>query len=124
MMRVAARFGDQWNAWSPDPQTLESFRPLVEELERACADVGRDPSTISRSIDISVDPYRLLGEEPTWISEYLVSGSTGQIAEGLLAFGQLGIDEVRCMVWPDRPADAKPRIVELLADVVAAVHSG
>lgn len=124
MMRIAARFGDQWNTWSPDPQTLESFRPLVEELERACADVGRDPSTISRSIDISVDPHLLLGEEPTWITEYLVSGSTGQITEELLAFGKLGIDEVRCMVWPDRPADAKPKIVELLADVVAAVHSG
>ena len=63
MMRLAARFGDGWNAWSPDPQTLDSFRPLTEELARACEEVGRDPASIGRSIDVAVDPHRLLGEE-------------------------------------------------------------
>lgn len=124
MIRLAARFGDGWNAWSPDPQTLDSFRPLVDELHRACEDVGRDPGSIRRSADIAVDPHVLLGEEPTWITEFLVSGSATQIAEELLAFGGLGIEEVRCMVWPDRPADLKPQIVELLSEVVELVHSG
>ncbi|MGH8914347.1 MAG: LLM class flavin-dependent oxidoreductase [Acidimicrobiia bacterium] len=124
MMRLAANFADVWNAWSPDPQTLDSFRPLVEDLARACDEVGRDPDTIGRSIDVAVDPHHLLGEDPTWITEFLVAGSARQIADELLAFGGLGIDEVRCMVWPDRPADLKPQVVEVLADVVEMVHSG
>lgn len=124
MMRLAAKFGDGWNGWSPDPQTLESFRPLVEELDRACEEVGRDPDTLGRSLDVAVDPHAQLGEGPSWISAYLVAGSANQIADGLLAFGSLGIDEARCMVWPDRPADIKPQVVELLADVVDLVHAG
>lgn len=124
MMRLAAQFGDGWNAWSPDPQTLDSFRPLTEELARACEEVGRDPASIGRSIDVAVDPHRLLGEDATWITEFLVAGSARQIADELLAFGDLGIDEVRCMVWPDRPADLKPQIAALFADVVEMVHSG
>jgi len=124
MMRLAARFGDMWNTWSPEPQTLETFRPLVEELDRACEDVGRDPQNITRSIDIAVDPHALMGEDPTWISEFVVAGSASQIADGLLAFGELGIDEVRCMVWPDRAADLKPITIGLLAEVVTLVHAG
>lgn len=122
MMRLAATCADGWNAWTPDPQTIDSFRPLVDELDRACADVGRDPATLSRSIDIGVDPHELLGEEPTWITEFLVAGSAQQIADGLLAFESIGIDEVRCMVWPDRPAEQRVAAVELLAEVVELVH--
>lgn len=123
MMRLAAQFGDGWNTWTPDPQTVEAFGELIDELDRACEDVGRDPASIDRSIDIAVDPHELLGEAPTWITEYLVGGPAEQIADTLLAFGELGIDEVRCMVWPDRPADLKPRVVELLGDVVEMVHA-
>ena len=124
MIRLAVAYGDGWNAWTPDPQTLESFRPLVDELERACEESGRDPSSIRRSADIAVDPHVLLGEAATWITEFLVSGPPSQIAEELLAFESLGIEEVRCMVWPDRPAELKPQIIELLSEVVELVHSG
>lgn len=124
MMRLAARFADGWNAWSPDPQTLDSFRALVQELERACDEADRDPASIGRSIDVAVDPHLLLGESPSWITEYLVAGSARQIADRLLAFGALGIDEVRCMIWPDRPAEVKLRVIELLAEVVELVHAG
>lgn len=124
MMRLAATYAHGWNAWSPDPQTLDSSRPLVDELLRACEEVGRDPGTISRSIDVAVDPQRLLGADPTWITEFLIGGSARQIADGLLAFCDLGIDEVRCMVWPDRPADLKPTVIELLTEVVEMVHAG
>lgn len=124
MMRLVARFADQWNAWTPDAQTVAAFRPMVEELERACEDVGRDPTTLGRTLDVAVDPHALLGEEPTWISDFLISGSAVEIADGLCAFGAIGIDEVRCMVWPDRPAASRPAIIEALADVVELVHAG
>lgn len=123
MMRLAARVADGWNAWSPQPQTLETFRGLTDELASACDDVGRDPATLGRSIDVGVDPHDLLGEPASGLSPFLVSGPAEAIAEQLLTFGELGIDEVRMLVWPDRPASEKPRAVEALAEVAALVHA-
>lgn len=41
-MRVAARIADYWSWDGP----IERYAPLVEELQRACAEVGRDWSTM------------------------------------------------------------------------------
>lgn len=122
MIRLAVRFADTWNSWSPEPQTLDAFRPMVEELDRACEELGRDPGSIARSIDVAVDPHALAGEPAGGLSPYLVSGGSDEIAEGLLRFGELGIGEVRCMLWPDRHPDGRPELVAALADVVREVH--
>jgi alkanesulfonate monooxygenase SsuD/methylene tetrahydromethanopterin reductase-like flavin-dependent oxidoreductase (luciferase family) len=46
MLRLIARHADWWNvSWT----SIEDFRPQVEECERACAEVGRDPSTLRRT---------------------------------------------------------------------------
>lgn len=122
MMRLAVRFADKWNSWSPEPQTLDAFRPMIEELDRACDELGRDPATLVRSIDVAVDPHALLGEPAGGLSPYLVNGGSDEIAEGLLRFGELGIAEVRCMMWPDRGPEGRPELVAAMADVVAQVH--
>jgi alkanesulfonate monooxygenase SsuD/methylene tetrahydromethanopterin reductase-like flavin-dependent oxidoreductase (luciferase family) len=46
MLRLAARYADWWNVSSTGP---DKYRAMVEELERACAEAGRDPSTVGRS---------------------------------------------------------------------------
>lgn len=124
MMRLAVRFADKWNSWSPEPQTLDAFRPMVEELDRACDELDRDPGTLGRSIDVAVDPHALIGEPAGGLSAYVVSGDSDEIAEGLLRFGELGIGEVRCMMWPDRGPEGRPELVAAMADVVKAVHQG
>ncbi|HZS76821.1 MAG TPA: LLM class flavin-dependent oxidoreductase [Ktedonobacteraceae bacterium] len=46
MLRVAARYADWWNvSWTP----IERYRTMVEECERACAEVKRDPATLRRT---------------------------------------------------------------------------
>lgn len=122
MIRLAVRIADGWNAWSPDPQTVDTFRPLIEEADRACEEIGRDPSSLMRSLDVAVDPHAILGEPPSNISPYLVSGSAEDIAAQLLEIGQLGIGEIRMMIWPDRPPAGRPSLVKAMSEVVTAVH--
>jgi alkanesulfonate monooxygenase SsuD/methylene tetrahydromethanopterin reductase-like flavin-dependent oxidoreductase (luciferase family) len=46
MLRLIARQADWWNI---DWATAEECRELVQQIERACAEVGRDPSTLRRT---------------------------------------------------------------------------
>jgi alkanesulfonate monooxygenase SsuD/methylene tetrahydromethanopterin reductase-like flavin-dependent oxidoreductase (luciferase family) len=46
MLRVTAKYADWWNVSSTG---IEAYRHLVEECERACAEVGRDPATLRRT---------------------------------------------------------------------------
>ena len=57
MLGVVARQADIWNLWAL-PETLEERSSL---LERRCDDIGRDPATIERSVQVMV----LLDDDPT-----------------------------------------------------------
>jgi len=46
-LRLVAEYADEWNATA---STREVFQGKLEVLERHCADVGRDPATIQKSI--------------------------------------------------------------------------
>jgi alkanesulfonate monooxygenase SsuD/methylene tetrahydromethanopterin reductase-like flavin-dependent oxidoreductase (luciferase family) len=46
MLRLTAKYADEWNVSSTG---IGKYRRLAAELERACAEVGRDPSTVRRS---------------------------------------------------------------------------
>jgi alkanesulfonate monooxygenase SsuD/methylene tetrahydromethanopterin reductase-like flavin-dependent oxidoreductase (luciferase family) len=46
MVRISARDADDGNVSSTGPR---EHRRLARELDRACAEVGRDPASISRS---------------------------------------------------------------------------
>jgi alkanesulfonate monooxygenase SsuD/methylene tetrahydromethanopterin reductase-like flavin-dependent oxidoreductase (luciferase family) len=45
-LRTIARYADMWNGMGP----TEKMRHKVEVLERHCADVGRDPAEIERTL--------------------------------------------------------------------------
>lgn len=121
MLRLVARFGDGWNWWVLDHATAaDRLTPVIEELERACAEEGRDPATLLRTLDLyTVDPLNLAAaDEATAIGSPL-SGTPAQIAEVLLGLGDLGFHEVRCDLYPKTPA-----AVEAMAEVVELVHAG
>jgi hypothetical protein len=48
-----------------------------------------------------------------------VTGTSAEIAEYILSLGDLGLEEVRCDVWPKETA-----AVEAMAPVVEIVHTG
>lgn len=52
-LRVVAKHADEWNAPAATP---DSYRELSKILEEHCADVGRDPSEIRRSVQLFVFP--------------------------------------------------------------------
>lgn len=57
LLRLAARHADGWNTcwvW-----TFDAYRERLAVLERECAAVGRDPSTLWRSVGL----YALCGED-------------------------------------------------------------
>jgi probable F420-dependent oxidoreductase len=64
-LRLVARFADAWNTFGPP----ENFAHKSAVLDRWCADVGRDPSEIERTVGIS-------GSEIENVDAYLDAGAT------------------------------------------------
>lgn len=46
MLRIIARYADTWNSFG----TVEEMRERNAQLDEACANLGRDPTTIVRSL--------------------------------------------------------------------------
>lgn len=117
-MRVVAESADIWNNWtSPD---LETYAGRLEALKKHCADVGRDPSNVRKSLHIKP----LIGETENEVLEranlserHRSQGTPEQVAENLLSFVRLGVSDFVFMLdsAPDR------RSLELLATQVAPV---
>ena len=115
-LRIVAESADIWNNWtSPD---LEVYQQKLEALERHCADVGRDPNDIRKSMHIKP----LVGENQADIDERAPGqprnrwqGTPEQLIEHLLEFVKLGVSDFVFML--DTPADY--RSLELIATKVA-----
>lgn len=97
-LRTTARFADQWDMTFP--QDPREWLELSEVLDQHCADVGRDPAEIERSIHLPFDPDREAAE---------------QVA-GAAPFFEAGVDIV---VWSWRG----PVTVERLEGLVEAIEA-
>lgn len=117
---LAAKWADGWNA--PYISASE-FGRLCGVLDAACEDVGRDPSTISRTINLQfvvgsdeADAARALAETevfwgPMWprVKEGALIGTPDQIIEQIAAYGDAGADGVNIALrapWNDEAIDA------------------
>ncbi len=118
MMRVAAQYADIWNAeWLARPEEAD---PLLERIDAACAEVGRDPATLERTFGMLVDA-------PGWIAkdhddfatihrlgiQPALTGSAEEIAAGLNAFADRGTSHVQIWLGPNTRAG-----IEALAPVL------
>ena len=111
MKRLAARFGDEWNWWAAKAEDRAAIPEHLDDLERACEEVDRDPATLTRSLDV----YAPFGEgDPT----------DEQTAAELLSFGEHGIDEVRCYLERQPSHEATLESIRAMAPVVDLVHRG
>lgn len=124
MLKLAARYGDAWNWWIAEEGLDEAkarLASLMESVDQACVETGRDPATLERTLDLyTVIPgeYVEEAEKAGHSVDRRVTGSSDEIAEHLLALADLGFVEIRCDVWP-RTAGA----IEAMKPVVDALHA-
>lgn len=118
LLRVVAERADGWNTvwvWTP-----EQYRERVGVLERACEQVGRDPTTVWRSLGL----YTLVGEDVAdlarryrlmqerapggmldgvtleeWRRGRLV-GTVEEVRQQIARWSELGVDELVACVGP------------------------
>lgn len=121
-MRLVARYADEWNWWTGARDGAAGLRDLVAEMERACHEVGRDPATLRRSLDVFSVALPGVPDIGADSDELQVAGSPESIAEALLAYGELGFAEVRVnlRVPPDMP---RTEGIAWMGDVVARLHA-
>ncbi|HZD21914.1 MAG TPA: LLM class flavin-dependent oxidoreductase [Acidimicrobiia bacterium] len=89
---LAFRWGDEWNTVEIAEPTPENLAERVALADKAAAQYQR---SVRRSIDLMVSPV------PAWGHPHIpalpaITGSPEQIAESLLAFADIGFDEVHC----------------------------
>jgi alkanesulfonate monooxygenase SsuD/methylene tetrahydromethanopterin reductase-like flavin-dependent oxidoreductase (luciferase family) len=95
---LAARFADGWD--SPLGPSANVFGRKVKVLERACEEIGRDPSTIRRSAHIGLvrDELHLkevYGDyEVAEVGGAVLFGSDERLVEGVRAFEDAGADQI------------------------------
>ena len=95
-LRLVAQYADACNLFGGE---TEELRHKIEVLDRHCADVGRDPSEVSRTAIVGVDPlddldgflrtaeaYAALGIGQLWVGPQADDpvGSTERICEELV----------------------------------------
>ncbi|MGB5731623.1 MAG: LLM class flavin-dependent oxidoreductase [Acidimicrobiia bacterium] len=115
MMHLTASFADEWNGLTFGTPTLEHFAPMVEAVDAACREVGRDPVTLRRSVDIIVAPTDVTDIGIPGFGTP-IHGTPDEIAAQLAAFSDIGIDEVHAYLWPQSTAsvEAMASVLEVL----------
>ena len=103
MLRLAASHADGWNAWFAwFGNTPEGLADLTARVDRACAEVGRDPSTLERSVAVLVQvepgPMASRGGPPEDAPP--LHGSPEEMAADLERFAGVGIDHVQLVLDP------------------------
>lgn len=95
MLQLTARYADAWNtAWFGPVAGITDPRA---DLERACAEVGRDPATIDVTVGVHVY-YPQEGETPSRPIDPndTLTGTPEDVAAGLRAYEKAGVSHVIC----------------------------
>lgn len=96
MLRLTAELADHWNGGLRGPDEPEE---LLRAVDEACRAVGRDPATLTRSVEVLV---RTLPAAPGAAREEReLRGTPGELAELLRGYGRLGIDELQVQLRPN-----------------------
>ena len=116
MLRLTAELADEWNAGMSTPG---EFIEACARLDVPLREVGRDPSTIRRSVEAMVRPG---GEPPADLDaagsgERPLTGPPEAIAAGLRRYRELGADHIQVQLRPNRleTIEALRPVIEQLA---------
>jgi len=110
MLRIALPHAQAWNTWYSDTENRpDGVVPLLEVVDAAARDAGRDPAEIRRTAAVHVrlpgGRGRTMGDDATTARIVPLEGSADRMAEELRAYAAAGIDEVQAVLDPiDRPS--------------------
>lgn len=103
MMSLTARYADMWTTdWlGPVPKVRED----LSKLHAACAEVGRDPSTLKITGGVTIG-YPDLGTLPRWMStpDSFITGNADEVADRLKEYAHEGVDHVLTNLYPFTPS--------------------
>ncbi len=129
--RIAARFADEFNITTTDP---DKIREVYGWLDGACRDAGRDPSTVTRSAMVGVlvgrddaevdrrigDLLRQIGRPETDTSWYAerrpkqIAGTPDEARASLARYEAAGVERVMLQSLIPRDLDMIDRAAEIL----------
>ena len=101
MLRLAARYGDAWNA---DRQNdVVAVQALNTRVDAACHDEGRDPASLSRVIGIQVDllnASRQAMQPRQWVmAPWPLTGTPEELAAQIRRYAEARVEHM--MIWID-----------------------
>lgn len=110
-LRIVAKHADGWNIPFVPPDV---FRHKVEVLERHCADVGRDPATITKSVNLTIvaDEDQLrerFGGMANFIRPSVLMGSPQEMTDRIGEYRDAGADWINVALRAPFDTDALER---------------
>ncbi|MEY2434288.1 MAG: hypothetical protein QOC92_4013 [Acidimicrobiaceae bacterium] len=118
-LRIAATYADEWNVWGD--AALVAAKSAV--LERHCNDVGRDPSTITRSTQalmfLSEDESWLAGKRQQNVGRPVIVGTPDEVIDIVRGYRDVGVDELIVPDWNMGPVPRTKDTYDLFIERVA-----
>lgn len=112
MLRLIARYADAFNTvWHKTPEKIEDAQ---QKMRAACAEVGRDPQTLTLTAGTFA---RILAPgEQAPEGETIISGAAEAVAEALSGFAAVGVKHLVVIVSPEdvRGVERFGKVIELL----------
>ncbi|HEX5267236.1 MAG TPA: TIGR03560 family F420-dependent LLM class oxidoreductase [Acidimicrobiales bacterium] len=120
---VAARYADEWNAWT----TPDVFKHKSGLLDGYCEEIGRDPGTIRRSTQAMV----FLSKDESWLARFrdqgpgrpVLVGTPAEVTDRVGAYQAVGVEELIVPDWTMGPVERTLDTLEMFRTEVAA-HFG
>ena len=111
--RAAVRHADIYSCYVEERAVVDEVAPRLASLETICAELGRDPATIGRSVGVLVRPLEAAGFSPS-----MLSGSAVEITDAVRAFRDAGFTQLEFMLGP-----GTIEALDSLAPVVEAIRA-
>ncbi len=111
-LRIAARHADGWNVPFISP---EQFGHKVEVLDRHCAEVGRDPRSIKRAVNVGLawtedSLHHQFGAIAEFVRPGVLTGSDEQVLDSIGRYVDAGADQVNIALRAPFDLDALERL--------------
>lgn len=113
MLHLTAELADHWNGGL---RSVDEVPALLDALAAACVEVGRDPATLTRSVEVLVCTGAARDDAPS--DEREIRGSPADVAGELRRFVDLGLDHLQVQLRPNsiEGVAAFARVLDILHD--------